>query len=472
MQNSLSIASEAGSPLAVHAFHPTILREYDIRGVYGQTLLDDDAYWIGRCFGHCVGKKKGKAIAVCRDGRLSSPQLCAALIKGLCEAGLDVYDLGVGPTPMLYFSEYVLPVDGAIMVTGSHNPPTHNGFKMSLGCKPFFGEDIQAFSQLLEDKLGEGQGQVYKSELCSSYVDRLVQDLQFGKELTIAWDPGHGATAHVLKSLIYKIPGHHILLNAEIDGTFPAHSPDPSEPKNLVQLQKTVLNEKCDLGIAFDGDGDRLAAIDGKGNILWGDQLLLLFATDLLKRIPNAQVIADVKASQGFFDTISCLGGKAIMWKTGHSHIKSKMAESGAMLAGEMSGHFFFKEGYYGFDDGMYAAVRLVLMLSHGTESLADLYQRLPHLPSTPEIRIPCEGERKFKIPLEIKYRLQQQGYSFIDIDGIRVRLPEGWWLLRSSHTQDVLVARCEAFTLSGLDNVKQHLKDELAKANIVWSFD
>lgn len=450
-----------------HCFHSNILREYDIRGVVGQTLFEKDAYWIGRCFGHIIREKNGRAIAVGRDGRLSSPQLETALIKGLCEAGLDVYRIGTGPTPLLYFSEYSLPVDAAIMVTGSHNPPSHNGFKMSLHHNPFFGKDITVFSDLVTQTLHKGGGNVYESDIKPLYIERLLQNVKLEKKLTVAWDPGNGATADILKMLVQKLPGNHILLNTEIDGNFPAHPPDPSDPVNLVQLQEVVIEKKCDLGIAFDGDGDRLAAIDGKGRILWGDQLLLLFAYDLLKREPIAKIIADIKASQGFFDEVSRLGGQAIMWKTGHSHIKAKMVESDSRLGGEMSGHFFFKENYYGYDDGIYAALRLLHILSHSTQDLTELYEKLPDLSSTPEIRIPCDPEKKFKIPENIKTRLFNQGYSFIDIDGIRVQLNEGWWLLRASHTQDVLVARCEAYTKEGLEYVTQQLKAELQKEQI-----
>lgn len=449
-------------------FHPSILREYDIRGIVGQTLSEEDAYWIGRCFGHVVKEQKGTAIAVGRDGRLSSPQLEANLVKGLCESGLDVYRLGIVPTPLLYFSEYSLSVDAAIMVTGSHNPPSHNGFKMSLGRKPFFGQDIFNFSKLIEQKLHEGNGTVYEKNLHESYLNRLFQDVVLKKKLTVAWDPGNGATCDILKSLLLKLPGRHILLNGEIDGTFPAHPPDPSNPKNLVELQQVVTEQKCDLGIAFDGDGDRLTVIDGKGRILWGDQLLLIFAKDLLQHEKNATIIGDVKASQLLFDEVKRLGGNPILWKTGHSHIKAKMMETHAQLAGEMSGHFFFKKDYYGFDDGIYAAIQMLKLLDHSSKSLAQLYDELPYLPSTPEMRISCTSEQKFKIPQLIKTRLNLEGYHLTDIDGIRVQLKEGWWLLRASHTQDVLVARCEASPHESLEYVVNHLKEELRKEGIV----
>lgn len=445
-------------------FHPSILREYDIRGVVGQTLFEKDAYWVGRCFGHKVREASGKAVAVGRDGRLSSPQLENALIRGLCDAGLDVYQLGVGPTPMLYYAEYTLPIDAAIMVTGSHNPPSHNGFKMSLNRKPFFGENILNFAELITESLSTGQGNIYENSLSSLYMDRLTHGMELGKELTIAWDPGNGSTAEIIKTLVQRLPGKHILLNAEIDGKFPSHPPDPSDPVNLTQLRQVVIEKKCDLGVAFDGDGDRLAAIDDKGHILLGDQLLLLFTRDLLTREPEAGIIADIKTSQVFFDDI---GENAIMWKTGHSHIKEKMAQSGARLAGEMSGHFFFKENYYGFDDGIYAAIRLIYLLSHSSQNLSVFYEALPSLLSTPEIRIPCDPTRKFQISENIKTRLFEKGYSLIDIDGVRIQLEEGWWLLRASHTQDVLVARCEAYTKEGLERIKQHLRDELEKEQI-----
>ncbi|MBA3813127.1 MAG: phosphomannomutase/phosphoglucomutase [Alphaproteobacteria bacterium] len=457
----------SGELLKNRSFHPSILREYDIRGIVGETLFEKDAYWIGRCFGHRVGENAGKSIAVCRDGRLSSPQLEDSLIQGLCDAGLTVYRLGVGPTPMLYFAEYALEVDAAIMITGSHNPPSHNGFKMSLGRKPFFSEDILAFSELVTKNLNMGQGKIQESALSSLYLERVLHGMEFGKELTIAWDPGNGATADILKTLVQRLPGNHTLINAEIDGHFPSHPPDPSDPLNLVQLQHTVIEKKCDLGIAFDGDGDRLAAVDNRGQVLWGDQLLLLFARDLLKREPTATIIADIKTSQGFFDEITRLGGQAIMWKTGHSHIKAKMSEVKASLAGEVSGHFFFKENYYGFDDGIYAAIRLCLLLSHSVQSLSELYEELPQRVSTPEIRTPCNPEKKFQIPQNIKTRLRAQGHSFIDIDGIRVPLKEGWWLLRASNTEDVLVSRCEAYTTEGLEHITQHLKSELVQEGL-----
>ena len=454
------------------SFHSSILKEYDIRGIVDQTLFERDAYWIGRCFGHLTRESAGSAVAVGQDVRLSSQKLSTALIQGFCDSGVDVYYLGIVPTPLLYFAEYVLPVHSAVMVTGSHNPPPHNGFKFSLHRKPFFGDSLHSFSELLTKPLSEGNGKVYEQNLTPQYLDRILKDLNFDRDFTIAWDLCSGATVEVVKNLIQRLPGKHILLNAEMDGNFPAHPPDSSDPKNLVQLQNAVLDNGCDLGLAFDGDGDRLTAIDGQGNILWGDQLLLLFACDLLKREPQALIIADIKTSQGFFDTIKNLGGKAIMGKTGHSPIKAKMAESGALLAGEVSGHFFFKENYYGFDDGIYAALRLVHLLSHSSKSLAKIYIEFPLLFSTPELRLPCTADQKIQLLQNIKSRLVSQGYSLNDIDGIRVQLPEGWWLLRPSHTQDVLVARCESSTQQGFDIILQHFISALRHENVEFPLD
>ena len=456
--------------MATTYFHPSILREYDIRGVVDETLFEEDAYWIGRCFGWKVKEASGNAVAVGWDGRLSSPALSEALMRGLCEAGLDVYKLGVGPTPMLYFAEYTLPVDAAIMVTGSHNPPDHNGFKMSLGRAPFFGKDIQSFVPLQKELLTIHKGTVHPRDLREIYAERLVQGLTFGKPLTIAWDPGNGATCEILKLLLQQLPGRHIVLNGEIDGHFPAHPPDPSEPQNLVQLQAAVIENKCDLGIAFDGDGDRLVAVDGEGHILWGDQLLTLFAADLLARKPQAEIIADIKVSQIFFNEVNRMGGTPIMWKTGHSHIKAKMAASGVILAGEMSGHFFFKENYYGFDDGMYAAMRLLHLLSHSSLTLAELYAQLPCYASTPEIRVVCDPARKFIVPQEIGSRLLKEGIPFFDIDGVRVQLETGWWLVRASNTQDLLIVRCEAYKEEDLDQVIAHMERELLASGVQLS--
>lgn len=451
-----------------HRFDPTILREYDIRGVVGETLGESDAYAIGRSFATVLKNQGGTTIAVGRDGRLSSPMLESALVEGLATGGIDVVRVGVGPTPMLYFAVNTLAVDGGIMVTGSHNPPTHNGFKLMLGKKPFFAKDIQRLGEIAATgKFATGAGRVTERAVLDAYVARLLQDYDGGRPLFVAWDAGNGAAGEALVRLTKGLPGRHLLLNETIDGRFPAHHPDPTEEKNLVQLRETVLREGCDLGIAFDGDADRIGIVDGKGRILWGDQFMVLMARDIVRKKPGATIIADVKASQVLFDEIARMGGTPLMWRTGHSLIKSKMAEIGAPLAGEMSGHIFYADGYYGYDDALYAAVRILGVIGRGEESLAQFRDGLPAVVNTPELRFPCSEERKFKVIEEVRRRLELAGAEVSTIDGVRVKTPAGWWLLRASNTQDVLVARVEARDEAGLSALKRMLVDQLSASGM-----
>jgi len=451
-----------------HSFDPTILREYDIRGIVGQTLHEADARAIGQSFAAVLAETGCRRVAVGRDGRLSSPMMEAALVDGLTGAGIDVTRVGLGPTPMLYFAAYTLPVDGGIMVTGSHNPPDHNGFKLVLDKKSFFGADIQRLGKIASSgKFPSGKGRVEDKPVLESYVARLAADYRGKRPLLVAWDAGNGAAGEAMKMLAALLPGRHILLNDVIDGRFPAHHPDPTEPKNMKQLQDTVLERKCDLGIAFDGDGDRIGVVDGKGRILWGDQFMVLLAGEVLAAHPGATIIADVKASQVLFDEIARMGGRPLMWRTGHSLIKSKMAEIGAPLAGEMSGHIFYGDRYYGFDDALYAAIRLMGIVANGTESLAALRDRLPAVVNTPELRFPCEESRKVAVIDEVRARLLHACADMSDIDGVRVKTADGWWLLRASNTQDVLVARAEARDEPGLARLKLLLCDQLRQSGI-----
>ncbi|HUZ73137.1 MAG TPA: phosphomannomutase/phosphoglucomutase [Stellaceae bacterium] len=454
--------------VAGHRFDPTILREYDIRGVVGGTLGAADATAVGRSFAAVVRAAGGKSVAVGRDGRLSSPELEAALIAGLVASGIDVVRIGLGPTPMLYYAVNTQGVDGGLMVTGSHNPPDHNGFKLMLGRKAFFGADIQRLGTIAASgNFPAGQGRTEERSVAEAYIDRLVADFRGGRALGVVWDAGNGAAAAVLKRLTDRLPGRHFRLNDTVDGTFPAHHPDPTEPKNLVQLQEAVVRERCDLGIAFDGDGDRIGVVDGQGRILWGDQFMVLLAEEVIRDRPGAIIIADVKASQVLFDEIARMGGTPLMWRTGHSLIKSKMAEVGAPLAGEMSGHIFYGDRYYGYDDALYAAVRLLGILARGGESLAALRDRLPRVVNTPELRFPCPDNRKFAIIDAVRERLKRAGADMSDIDGVRVRDADGWWLLRASNTQDVLVARAEAADEAGLGRLKARLADELRACGV-----
>jgi phosphomannomutase len=452
-----------------HRFDPTILREYDIRGIVGQTLSSADARAIGRAYAVMLADAGGYCLAVGYDGRLTSPELEAALVDGLAIGGADIVRIGLGPTPMLYYAAATLGVDGGIMVTGSHNPPDHNGFKFVFQGKPFYGAAIQRLGEVALEfgALRRARGRIAEHAVRGDYVTRLAGDYNGSKPLTVAWDVGNGATGEVVQELTARLPGRHILLNETIDGTFPAHHPDPTIPENLVQLQQAVAREHCDLGIAFDGDGDRIGVVDGRGRILWGDQLMVVLARDVLARHPGAPVIADVKASQVLFDEIARMGGRPVLAATGHSLIKAKLAETGAPLAGEMSGHIFFADGYYGFDDAVYVAVRLLGVLSRSQESLAEIGDRLPVVVNTPELRFPCDEARKFEVVHEVRERLHKAGAEMTDIDGVRVRTADGWWLLRASNTQAVLVARAESTTEDGLARLKGVLAAELAASGV-----
>ena len=457
-----------------HRFHPTLLREYDIRGVVGDTLDTEDAYHVGRSFGTVVARRGGSRVCLGYDGRLSSPDMAAAVARGFADCGLEVLEVGRGPTPMLYFAVHDKTADAGLMVTGSHNPPDYNGFKMMLGLGiegggAFYGDDIRALGTLAAAGDYEaGAGSVGESPVFDAYLARLIEEFEDGgRPLTVAWDAGNGAAGEVMTALTRRLPGRHLTLYADIDGTFPNHHPDPTVPATLQDLCATVTGEGCDLGIAFDGDGDRIGVVDGQGRVLFADQLLVAYARDLLQGRPGATVIADVKASQVLFDAIAEAGGEPLMYKTGHSLIKAKMKEVGAPMAGEMSGHIFFADRYYGFDDALYAAVRLMRILSAGAPSLADLHDGLPGVVNTPELRFPCAEERKGPVIEEVRARLAEAGAQVDATDGVRVLGEDGWWLLRASNTQDVLVARCEARDADGLARLKVQLAAQLAASGL-----
>lgn len=451
-----------------HRFDPSILREYDIRGQVGETLFSADARAIGRAFGTIVRRRGGDSVALGYDGRLSSPELAQATAEGLAAAGVKVLRIGRGPTPMLYFAAYTLPLAGGIQITGSHNPPDYNGFKIVLDRKSFFGESIQELGRLAAAGDYEtGAGEIVEQPVFDAYVERLLQDYDGKRPLKVAWDAGNGSGGDAMVALTERLPGEHILLYQEIDGRFPNHHPDPTVPANLADLQQTVRREGCDLGVAFDGDADRIGAVDGQGRILWGDQIMLYLARDVLRSHPGAPIIADVKASQVLFDEIAAAGGRPIMWKTGHSLIKAKMAEEGAPFAGEMSAHLFFADHFYGYDDALYAAVRLLSAISRTGESLAAFRDSLPKVVNTPELRFPCPEERKFAVIEEVRTRLADSDAEVIDIDGVRVVTADGWWLLRASNTQAVLVARCEAKDEAGLARLKTLLAEQLGESGL-----
>ncbi len=447
-----------------HTINPSILREYDIRGIYGKTLTEDDAYKIGRAYPSMNGVDLSKPVCVGYDGRVSSPSMRDALIQGLTESGANVIDIGLGSTPLLYYSVFALNSAGGIMITGSHNPKDHNGFKLMVGKNSIHGQDIKTLGQIADSgNYKSGNGTVEKRDIKQQYVDELANAMGANaKPLKVVWDAGNGATGELMVMLCNKLKGEHILLNEEIDGTFPVHHPDPTVPENLEQLIETVRETKADLGVAFDGDGDRIGAVDANGRIVWGDQLMAVYASEVLRENKGATIIADVKASQTLFDEIAKMGGNPLMWKTGHSLVKSKMKETKSPLAGEMSGHIFFADKYYGFDDGLYGAVRLINIVASGTESLAQMIDKLPHTFSTPEIRIECEESEKFEIMKRVSRKVRDSGLDFSDVDGVRVKNKDGWWLLRASNTQAVLVGRCESDSEEGLKRLQAELDSYL----------
>jgi len=450
-----------------HQFHPTMLREYDIRGVVGDTLSAADATAIGRSFATLIRRAGGGRVAVGYDGRLSSPMLAEALIEGVNAAGVDALTIGLGPTPMLYYAASTEDVDGGIQITGSHNPPDYNGFKMVFQGRPFFGADIQRIGEIAAAGDWEsGEGSAQSIDIVDAYVDRLTQDFA-GGAFRIGWDAGNGAAGTVIEKLTARLPGEHHLLYTDIDGHFPNHHPDPTVEANLADLRKLVAEKSLDFGVAFDGDGDRIGAIDGEGRVIWGDQLLQIYAAAVLKEHPDATIIADVKASQALFDRVADLGGKPLMWKTGHSLIKAKMKETGSPLAGEMSGHIFFADRYYGYDDAPYAAVRLIEAATKLGKSVTELRGEMPAMVNTPELRFQVDEVRKFAIVDEVLARLSAAGATVDRTDGARVLTDDGWWLLRASNTQDVLVARAEAKDEAALARLMAAIDEQLALSGV-----
>jgi len=450
-----------------HQFNPTILREYDIRGIVGSTLTEADAYALGRTYAALASDEGARRIAVGRDGRTHSGMLEAALVRGLTDGGIDVVLTGMGPSPMLYFATYYLDVDGGIQVTGSHNPSDYNGFKLLLKGRSVFGAEIQGIGRRASaGDWTSGTGSTEEVDIREAYVDRLLEGFS-GKAFRIGWDAGNGAAGPILDMLVERLPGQHHVIFSDVDGHFPNHHPDPTVEKNLDHLKALVADKQLDFGIAFDGDGDRIGAVDGKGRVIWGDQLLMILAGPVLEANPGATLIADVKASQAFFDRVAELGGQPLMWKTGHSLIKSKMKETGAPLAGEMSGHIFFKHRWYGFDDALYAAVRLIEAVGQSGKSLTEIMDAMPKTTATPEMRFQVDEVRKFAIVEEVRDRLAADGAKVDATDGVRVNTADGWWLLRASNTQDVLVARAEAADQSGLDRLIAQIDEQLAKSGV-----
>ena len=455
----------------MHQYNPSIFREYDIRGTFGTTLTEADAYNIGKAYAATL--KKG-VIAVGFDGRLSSPALSGSLIKGLTESGIDVINVGLVPTPALYFAVFHLNLDGGIMVTGSHNPPEQNGFKLMLGKESLHGRAIKKLAEVT--KFQTGNGKVEKSDIRTDYIKRITQGL--GRSaMRIGYDPANGAAGEIIEQLAPIISAHSYCINTKIDGNFPAHHADPTVEKNLEQLKALVLENKLDVGFAFDGDGDRLGVVDNKGRAIWGDQILAILAEDVLEQLPGANVVVDVKTSKAVIDHIKKLGGKPIIWKCGHSLIKAMMKELNAPLAGEMSAHIFFADHYYGYDDGIYAAIRFFEVMKKTGKSSAELLDALPKMHSSPEFKINVEDLRKFALVDELKNMIapppafaevahKNTGKAII-VDGIRMEHPYGWWLVRASNTGPNIIARYEADSEANFKKIEAELQGYLSELGL-----
>ncbi len=444
--------------------NPHIFREYDIRGLAEKDFDEDFARLLGKVHGTTISDKGGSRVAVGRDCRLTSDLYAEAVIDGLLSAGLQVYDLGVCPSPLLYFSLFHLDLDGGVQITASHNPSEYNGFKLCLGKDTLYGSQIQEIRTGMErsnfrERSG-GKRQSYA--IIPPYQEHLLRDIKaLVRPLKVVIDAGSGVAGPVAPPIARRLGCAVWEIACIMDGTFPIHHPDPTDPENLEDLIRKVKEEKADLGIAYDGDGDRIGVVDERGNILWGDELLILFSRDVLKSYPGGVVISEVKCSQNLFDQISQHGGVPIMWKAGHSLLKAKMKETHAILAGEMSGHMFFADRYFGYDDAIYASMRLLELLARTNQPLSALLADLPQLASTPEIRVDCPDEKKFDIAERAKDYFRRH-YDTIDVDGVRVQFPEGWGLIRASNTQPALVLRFEAKTPAKLKEYRGIIEKKL----------
>jgi len=433
-----------------HRLDSSLLRSYDIRGIVGETLREADAYAVGQGFGSVLRDDGAQSVCVGYDGRLSSTALAAALVEGLQTCGLRVITIGLVPTPMLYYSVYHLAAGGGVMVTGSHNPPDHNGFKFMCGRRSFYGEDLQKLGKRIEeDNVRQGQGLVHREDVSAPYLDLLQMVVAKEEGMpSVVWDCGNGASGDVVKRLVARLAGRHKLICCDIDGTFPNHHPDPTVEENLVMVKDEVVKGGYDLGVAFDGDGDRVGIVDERGHTLYADMMLAFLAEDVLARYPNAVIVSDVKAGQSLSTHVRALGGTLRLVPTGHSIIKTKMADLRAPFGGEMSGHIFFADDYYGYDDGLYAALRFVRWFQgQGGKKLSVLRRQLVRSYHSGEVRIDCADGEQFQIVQGVADGLRSEGIEFSEVDGVRVSDETGWWLIRGSNTQGVIVAVCEATT-------------------------
>ncbi len=443
--------------------NPAIFREYDIRGIAGKDMTQEDVMAIGKAFGTYLRIEDRSSVIVGRDCRLTSSRYRELLVEGLLSTGCDVVDVGVCPTPVLYFSIRHFEKQGGVMITASHNPAEYNGFKLCVGHDTLFGEQIQRVRRIIEaGAFSEGKGQIETANAVTPYMQFLQQNIVLSSPIRVGVDGGNG-TAGVLAVPVLRALGCQVFdLYCDMDGTFPNHEADPTVVENMQDLIGLVQREELDVGIGYDGDGDRIGVIDEKGDIIWGDQLMIIYAREILSRKPQATFLSEVKCSQTLYNDIQRRGGRAIMWKTGHSLIKQKMKEVKAELAGEMSGHMFFADRYFGYDDAIYASCRLLEILGSTDKTVSELLSDVPRTYTTPEIRVPCPDERKFKLVKEITEYFRQRE-KIIDIDGVRVLYKDGWGLVRASNTQPVLVLRFEALTPDRLSEIRSHVESVLA---------
>jgi len=444
--------------------NPEIFREYDIRGIVDRDLTDQDVVLIGKAFGSYLRSENRSKVTVGRDCRLSSENYQRLLVEGLLATGCDVVGIGVCPTPVLYFSLRHLKKDGGIMVTASHNPPEYNGFKLCSGYDSLFGDQIQKVRQIIEDRsFIEGTGRMETADVVTPYKKLLEDNVKIARALRVGIDAGNGTAGVVAAPIMRNLGCETFELYCEMDGNFPNHEPDPTVVKNMQDLIGLVREKGLDVGIGYDGDGDRIGVIDEKGDIIWGDQLMIIYARDILSRKPGATFISEVKCSQTLYNDIEKHGGRAIMWKTGHSLIKQKMKDVKAELAGEMSGHMFFADRYFGYDDAIYASCRLLEILAATGKNITQLLSDVPRTHNTPEIRVPCPDDRKFQVVRNVTEYFRQR-YDIIDIDGVRILFEDGWGLVRASNTQPVLVLRFEALSQTRLSEIQSIVESVLTE--------
>ncbi len=448
------------------AVNPHVFRQYDIRGHAGRDFGDDFVYALGRSLGTFYATRGLHRIGVGRDCRLSSPRLHRGLCNGLLRSGVDVVDVGIGPTPLLYFAVHHLDLDGGIQITGSHNPPEENGFKMMVGKGSLFGNDIVELRDAIESERFHdgGRGTAQPVDVTSAYVAHAQQNIRLArKDIPFAIDAGNGAGGPLALATMRALGLDPVALLCEMDGTFPVHHADPTEPETLEMLKARVLDDELELGFAYDGDADRVGVIDARGEIIWGDKLMIVLSRALLREHPGATIIGEVKCSQTMYDDIEKRGGRGILWKTGHSLIKAKMKEEHALLAGEMSGHIFFADRYYGFDDAIYATLRILEIASQSRVPLHEMLSDVPQTFATPEIRVECDDAAKFELVRRV-VEYYRPTNSLIDIDGARIQFEGGWGLVRASNTQPVLVLRFEAESEERLQEIRDEVESVLGR--------